>query len=60
MEQRFSNNSLDLQTLREFCEREGEADFYRKGDQMAMKMNGDITIDPEFTKGTRFIITLEA
>lgn len=28
--------------------------------QMAMKMNGDITIDPEFTKGTRFIITLEA
>lgn len=34
MEQRFSNNSLDLQTLREFCEREGEAVFYRKGDQM--------------------------
>ena len=28
--------------------------------QMAMKMNGDITIDPEFTKGTRFIQTLEA
>ena len=34
MEQKFSNNSLDLQTLREFCEREGEAVFYRKGDQM--------------------------
>ena len=26
MEQKFSNNSLDLQVLREFCEREGGAD----------------------------------
>ena len=34
MEQRFSNNSLDLQVLRDFCEREGEAVSYRKGDQM--------------------------
>jgi len=34
MEQKFSNNSLDLQTLREFCEREGEAVFYRKGEQL--------------------------
>ena len=34
MEQRFSNNSLDLETLREFCKREGEAVFYRKGDQL--------------------------
>ncbi len=44
MEQKFSNNSIlgrakrpsraDLQVLREFCEREGEAVFYRKGDQM--------------------------
>ena len=34
MEQKFSNNSLDLKTLREFCEREGEAVFYRKGDQL--------------------------
>jgi CRP-like cAMP-binding protein len=34
MEQKFSNNSIDLQTLREFCEREGEAVTYRKGDQM--------------------------
>ena len=25
MEQKFSNNSLDLQELREFCEHEGEA-----------------------------------
>ena len=34
MEQKFSNNSLDLETLREFCEREGEAVTYRKGDQL--------------------------
>ena len=34
MEQKFSNNNLDLQTLREFCEREGEAVTYRKGDQL--------------------------
>ena len=34
MEQKFSNNSIDLQVLREFCEREGEAVIYRKGDQM--------------------------
>ncbi len=34
MEQKFSNNSLDLQVLREFCEREGEAVVYYKGDQM--------------------------
>ena len=34
MEQKFSNNSLDIETLREFCEREGEAVFYRRGDQL--------------------------
>ena len=34
MEQKFSNNSLDLQVLREFCEREGETVVYRKGDQL--------------------------
>ena len=34
MEQKFSNNSIDLQVLREFCEREGELVEYRKGDQM--------------------------
>ena len=34
MEQKFSNNSIDLQVLREFCEREGEAVVYRKGDQL--------------------------
>ena len=26
--------------------------------QMAMKMNGDLSIDPEFTKGTRFVLDL--
>ena len=34
MEQKFSNNSLDLETLREFCKREGEAVVYRRGDQL--------------------------
>ena len=34
MEQRFSNNSLDLEKLREFCKQEGEAVSYRKGDQL--------------------------
>ena len=34
MEQKFSNNGIDLQVLREFCEREGEAETYRKGDQL--------------------------
>ena len=34
MEQRFSNESIDLLTLREFCEREGEAVMYRRGDQL--------------------------
>ena len=34
MEQKFSNNGLDLQELREFCEREGKEVTYRKGDQL--------------------------
>ena len=34
MEQKFNDNRLDLETLREFCEREGEAVIYRKGDQL--------------------------
>ena len=34
MEQKFGRNSIDLQVLREFCEREGEAVSYCKGDQM--------------------------
>ena len=40
MEQKFSNNSIDLQVLREFCEREGEAVSYRKGDQL--EREGDL------------------
>ena len=42
MEQNFSNNSIDLQVLREFCEREGEAVSYRKGDQMEREMNNEL------------------
>ena len=34
MEQKFNNNRLDLQVLREFCEREGEEIAYRKDDQL--------------------------
>ena len=34
MEQKFNNNRLDLQILRELCEREGEEIAYRKGDQL--------------------------
>ena len=34
MELKFSNNRFDLETLQEFCEREGEAVIYRKGDQL--------------------------
>jgi signal transduction histidine kinase len=26
--------------------------------QMALKMNGDLNIDPQFTKGTRFVLEL--
>ena len=41
MEHKFSNNSIDLQALRDFCEREGEAVSYRKGDQL--EREGDPT-----------------
>ena len=34
MELKFSNNSLDLETLRNYCKREGEAVIFRKGDQL--------------------------
>ena len=34
IKKRFSNESIDLVTLREFCEREGEAVMYRRGDQL--------------------------
>lgn len=34
MEQKFGINSIDIQVLRDFCEREGEVVNYRKGEQM--------------------------
>ena len=34
MEQKFSNNNIDIRTLKEFCEREGEMVTYRKGEQL--------------------------
>ena len=34
MEQKYGNNSIDLQTLQEFCRREGEMVVYHKGDQL--------------------------
>ena len=34
MEQKFGKNSIDIEALREFCEREGKEVTYRKGDQM--------------------------
>ena len=34
MEQKFGKNSIDIEVLREFCEREGKMVEYRKGDQL--------------------------
>ena len=34
MEYKFEKNKMDLQVLRDFCEREGEAVEFRKGEQM--------------------------
>jgi len=34
MEYKFEKNKIDLQVLRDFCERESEAVTYRKGDQL--------------------------
>ena len=34
MEQKFGKNSIDIEVLREFCERECKEVTYRKGDQM--------------------------
>ena len=34
MEQKFGKNSIDIEALREFCQREGEEVSYRKGDQL--------------------------
>lgn len=34
MEYKFEKNKMDLHVLREFCERDGEAVEFRKGDQL--------------------------
>ena len=34
MEQKFGKNSIDIEALREFCEREGKEVTYRKSDQL--------------------------
>lgn len=34
MEQKFGINSIDIQTLRKFCEREGKVVCFQKGEQM--------------------------
>ena len=34
MEQKFGKNSIDIEALREFYEREGKEVTYRKGDQL--------------------------
>jgi len=34
MEQKFGKNKIDIEMLREFCEREGKEVTYRKGEQM--------------------------
>ena len=33
MEQKFGKNSIDIEALREFCEREGKMVEYRKGER---------------------------
>ena len=34
MEQKFGKNSIDIEALREICEREGKMVEYRKGEQL--------------------------
>ena len=36
MEQKFSNNSIDLQALLDFCKKEGKEVIYRKGEQLEL------------------------
>ncbi len=56
MKQRFSNNSLDLETLQEFCKREGEIVAYRKGDQM--EREGDLARWFAFMESSRFMYVI--
>lgn len=46
MEQKFGKNSIDIEALREFCEREGKEVTYRKGDQMERKGDPECTAEP--------------
>ena len=39
MEQKFGKNSIDIEALREFCEREGKMVEYRKGEQLEREGN---------------------
>ena len=39
MEQKFSNNSIDLQALLDFCKKEGKEVIYRKGEQLEREGN---------------------
>ena len=39
MDYKFEKNKMDLQVLRDFCEREGEAVEFRKGDQLEREGN---------------------
>ena len=46
MEQKFGKNSIDIEALREFCEREGKEVTYRKGDQPASATSGCCSVVP--------------
>ena len=41
MEQKFGKNSIDIEALREFCEREGMMVEYRKGEQLVKRFSQD-------------------
>jgi len=44
MEQKFGKNSIDIEALREFCEREGKEVTYRKGDQLEREGDPEIAV----------------
>ena len=44
MEQKFRKNSIDIEALREFCEREGKEVTYRKGGTIS-KIRKGITFE---------------
>ena len=46
MEQKFGINSIDIDALREFCEREGKMVEYRKGEQLERKGDPECTAEP--------------